>query len=174
MGKRHPPSADRHETRLAQGRRMAGLTVAVTVGGHRCGLPADVVDEVHRAVEVTAVPLAPEVVEGVVDLRGEVVPVIGLRRRLGLPPREVRPSDRLVFIRLPGRRVALRVDAVLDLVTVHPTQQTAGAGLLPDAGYLDGVVRLDDGLLLIHDVAAFLSSEEAASLDDALAQRRTG
>lgn len=152
---------------------MAGLTLVVTVEGHRCGLSADDVDEVHRAVEVTAVPLAPHVVEGVVDLRGEVVPVIGLRRRLGLAPSPVRPSDRLVFVRLPDRRVALRVDAVLDLVSVQAAQQIAGTELMPEAGYLEGIVRLDDGLLLIHDLTAFLSSQEAASLDEALAQQRT-
>lgn len=153
---------------------MVELALAVMVDGHRCGLPADVVDEVHRAVEITAVPLAPEVVEGVVDVRGELVAVIGLRRRLGLAPSEVRPSDRLVFVRLPDRRVALRVDAVVDLVTVQAEQQTPGSELVPAAGYLDGVVRLGDGLLLIHDVTAFLSSEEAASLDEAFAERAAG
>lgn len=154
-----------------EGGSVGRLVLVVTVGKHRCGLLAGEVDEVHRAVEIVPVPLAPDVVEGVVDLRGQVIPVIGLRRRLALPHSAVRPSDRLVFVRLPSRRVALRVDAVLDLMRV---QQTGGVQAVVDAPHLQGIARLDDGLLLIHDVAAFLSSEESASLDEALEHAELG
>lgn len=144
------------------------LSLVLAVAGHRCGLLAENVIEIHRAAAITPVPKAPAVVEGVIDVRGDVVPVVGLRRRLGLTPTPVQPSDVLVRVRLPGRVIALRADEVVDLVEVPTDRRIPVDDVLPDATHLDGVARLDDGLLLIHDVPAFLSSEEARTLDDAL------
>ena len=109
------------------------------------------------------------VIDGVIDAHGTVVAVLDLRTRFGLSRRPASLSDHLVLVRLEDRTVALRVDRVLDLVTV-PASAVAVAVGLPSDLHLQGVARLDDGLLLIHDVGAFLSDDEAAALDDALAE----
>lgn len=143
--------------------------VVVEVGGHRCGLPVEAVVDLHRMVGSVPLPEAPAVIDGVIDLHGTVVAVLDLRTRFGLSRRPASPSDHLVLVRLEDRTVALRVDRVLDLVTVPTSAVVAASTLLPGR-HLRGVARLDDGLLLIHDVGAFLSDAEAAALDDALAE----
>lgn len=159
----------------AQGQSERGAADAPTavlvveVGGYRCGLPVEVVVELHRMVASVPLPEAPAVIDGVIDVRGGVVAVLDLRTRFGLSRRSARPSDHLVLVGVEDRTVALRADRVLDLVTVSASAVVAAVGL-PSGPHLRGVARLDDGLLLIHDVGAFLSDDEAAALDDALAE----
>lgn len=143
------------------------VVLVVDVGGHRSGLPAEVVQELQRMVAVVPLPGAPVVVDGVIDVRGAVVPVIDMRARFGLSRRPPAPSEHLVLIQAGDRSVALRVDRVLDLVEIASGAVASASGL-PRGPHLRGVTRLADGLLLIHDVEAFLSDHEAALLEDAL------
>lgn len=148
----------------------APTTVLVAeVDGHRCGLPVETVVELHRMVASVPLPEAPAVIDGVIDVHGTVVAVLDLRTRFGLSRRSASPSDHLVLVRLEDRTVALRVDRVLNVVTVSASAVVV-APRLPHDPHLRGVARLDDGLLLIHDVGAFLSDDEAGALDDALAE----
>jgi purine-binding chemotaxis protein CheW len=131
---------------------------------------ADVV-EVVRAVAVMPLPGSPAVVEGVIDLRGSVVPVFDLRRRFGRAPRDVDPADVFVIVRASDRVAALHADAVSDLADVDdravadPRAQTAAGD------FISGVAMLPDGLALISDIERFLSHSEAVALDDALSDR---
>src|SRR5205085_6551817 len=92
-------------------------------------------------------------VEGVVNLRGRVVPVFDLRVRLGLPARAVAPSDHLIVAQSGGRLVALRVDRALDLIQLDAEPGAAGEG--------EGtrVARLANGLAPLLDVQAVLAGE---------------
>lgn len=139
------------------------------VCGHRCGLPVEAVVELYRMVASVPLPEAPAVIDGVIDAHGTVVAVLDLRTRFGLSRRPATTDDHLVLVRFEDRTVALRVDRVLDLVTVPASAVIAAPVPLPDS-HLQGVARLDDGLLLIHDVGAFLSDHEVAALDEALAE----
>ncbi len=142
--------------------------VVVDVDGVRCALAAVEVVELHPVVLIAPLPGAPAAVEGVVDLRGTVVPVFDLRARLGLTRRPPILSDHLVFARVGSRVVGLRVDRAVDLAVIDTSRIEEGLALAP-APYVSGVARLDDGLVLIHDLATFLTSEEAVALDEALA-----
>src|SRR5438270_7042780 len=86
------------------------------VEGQRYGLAAGAVRELLRMVAVVPLPGAPAVIEGVVNLRGAVVPVLDLRRRFGLPARAATPTDHLIVADAGGRAVALRVDRAVELV----------------------------------------------------------
>lgn len=138
----------------------------------RYGLPLGSVHEVVRAVAITRLPAAPAVVEGAIDLRGRVVPALDLRRRFGLPPREISPRDHLVIASTGGRLVALRVDRADWLVELEPDAVDEAADLGAGRDYVAGVARLPDGLVLIHDLETFLSEAEAATLDRALDEAR--
>lgn len=144
--------------------------LVVDVDGHRCALPADVVVEIHPAVQLARLPDAPEVVVGMVNRRGRPLPVLDLRRRLGLPGRSLRPEDRLVVLALPGREVALLVDAAVDMLTVPAEAIDEAVTGAAEAARSSGVAVLPDGLLVILDVQGFLSSGESAALDEALQQ----
>jgi purine-binding chemotaxis protein CheW len=133
-------------------------------GGVRFGLYSGCV------VEVVIVPLprAPSIIEGVFDYRGTVVPVLGLRVRFSLGRKPLEISDHLVVLRAGGRTAAFRADRALDLVRVPESDIAAAAKVTPAAEYVDGIARLRDGLVLIHDPEAFLTRAEAEVLETAL------
>jgi purine-binding chemotaxis protein CheW len=133
----------------------------------RYALPLDSVERVVRAAEVTALPKAPAVVLGALDIAGDILPVFSLRRRLGLPDRELRSGDQLLIARTAHRRVVLCVDAALGLVD-DPGAPVDAATLAPGLEHIGGVISLPDGLVLIHDLEAFLSDDESRALDAAL------
>jgi purine-binding chemotaxis protein CheW len=150
--------------------RMRGLLFEVD--GIRLALPLDSVAEIVRAVAVTPLPGAPRVVEGVISVRGEIVPVLNLRARLGLKPRAASTSDRLALANAGGRRVAVRVDQVDWLADIDPSSIRPASELTTGLDHVKGVTQLEGGLVLIHDLDTFLSSAEAESLDSALAVKR--
>lgn len=119
-------------------------------------------------VEVMPLPNAPEVVRGVISVRGQIVPVIDLRRRFRCPSREVGLNDHLIIARTARRTVALIVDTVLDVVECAEQDVISGETILPGLEYVNGVVKLPDGMVLIHDLDTFLSLEEERALDEAV------
>jgi purine-binding chemotaxis protein CheW len=143
--------------------------VIVELEGQRYGLRADAVREVVRAGSITPLPNAPAVVEGVINVRGSVVAVFDLRQRFGLPARALDPSEYFALARAGDREVAVRVDRAIELVSIDPAAVDRAEPILRRSRYLAGVAKLDEGLVLIHDLEAFLSEAEAASVDEALA-----
>jgi len=133
----------------------------------RFGLPAHAVVEVLRAVWVEPLPVAPPVVEGLVDYRGKQLAVFDLRARFGLPLRPVQPEDHMVVVQTTARQAVLRVDRVEALASAPAATTPPG----PAAQGLSGVVRLEDALLLIHDPERFLSEAESAALDACLQEQ---
>ena len=124
---------------------------------------------VERAAAVAPLPGAPAGVLGVINVRGEILPVLDLRQRFGLPARAIHPADQLVLVQTPARRLAFFADQVSS-VAAWPDEailQAAELGLQDAA--TAAVVRLPDGLILIQDMDRFLAQEEAALLDRTLA-----
>lgn len=140
------------------------------LGEERCALPLAAVSEILPAASLTSLPGAPAIVEGVLDLRGEPLPVLDVRVRLGISPRPLAPDQHLVVVRR-DRPVALRVDRADELVTLAAGDVVDPSTLAPGLGHLAGVARLPDGLVLIHDPAAFLDQTEAEALEAALHAR---
>jgi purine-binding chemotaxis protein CheW len=138
------------------------------LGDQRFGLWARDVRELVRAVAIVPLPRAPRIVEGVINLRGRIVPVLDLRSRFGLPPKELEPSDHFVVAAVGARLVAVRADRALDLIPVHLDRAQLAELEAAGARYVAGVARLPDGLALIHDLQTFLDVRETAALDDAL------
>lgn len=157
---------DDADTALGLTRQLSHLVCRV--GDHRFALDTRDVVEVHRAVAVTALPGAPETVIGAVDLRGRFVPVLDVRRRLGLPATPVRASDVLVHVELRGQPVLLRVDAALGVNPIAEDRMRDADDVVPGARYLRSVTTSDDGPLVVHDIEAFLSATEVTRLVDAL------
>lgn len=143
------------------------LTV-FTLDNQRYALPLSASERVVRMVAITPLPNAPDIILGVVNFHGRVVPVINMRRRFGLPEREISLQDQLVIAHTARRPVALVADAVLDVIACAAQSLIAAEDILAKVDYVDGVVKLADGLILIHDLDKFLSLEEEETLDQVL------
>ncbi len=138
---------------------MTALLI-VTLDGTSLALPASEVTEVIRAVAITPVPGCPAAVEGVVNVRGALLPVYELRRRFGLAPRAVHPDDHFVVATVaPRGSVVVRVSRADELREIDPAL-VAAATTSADP-LIRGLARLPDGLSIICDLAAFLTDLEA-------------
>lgn len=135
----------------------------------RLAILASATVEVARAVAVTALPSAPAVVAGVINLRGDPTPVVDLRARFALPPMPVSTEHHLVIARCGPRKVAFHVDRVIDLISVADSALHPATVVGPGAEHVAGFVTLPDGLIVIHDLERFLTVGEAAALDAAMA-----
>ncbi|MDD2853048.1 MAG: chemotaxis protein CheW, partial [Desulfuromonadaceae bacterium] len=131
----------------------------------RYGLPLGVVERVVRMVEITTVPMNPGFILGVINVQGNIIPVLDLRRRFGLPERPVELSDQLIIIRSAARSFALMTDTACEVRECTEQMQTA-AEILPDLPFLAGVVKLPDGLILLQNPETLLSPDEAAVIDE--------
>ena len=140
----------------------------LAVDGQTYALHLEAVDRVLRMAEVTPLPGAPDAVEGVINIQGEVIPVASIRRRLGLAHRGVAVSDSLVVAHARTRRLAIIAESVLGVVE-RPADAVVSAGdLARGIQHIEGVLKTSDGLVLIQDLDRFFSPEEEQSLDLAL------
>jgi purine-binding chemotaxis protein CheW len=121
-------------------------------------------------VAISPLPGAPEAALGVINLHGDVVPVLDVRRRLGLAPREYGPAARLLVARSRLRVVALAVDEVTGVAEVEAASIVPLETVLPGIEYVSGVATVPDGLVLIHDLDAFFSLDEERQLAAALGE----
>ena len=119
------------------------------------------------AVEVSPVPNAPQVIHGLIDYHGMVVPVINLRCRLQLPEQPIRRNDIFIIADTSIRKIALVADAAKDVISIPGIDRVSSARVDPgiEAG---GILRLDDGIILIYDIEKFLSGKEEKELQEAI------
>jgi purine-binding chemotaxis protein CheW len=144
--------------------------LVVTLDGDNIALSVEDVREVLRAAQPTALANAPAIVEGVLNVRGELVPLLSIRSRLGRGPREMRAADYIVVARASGHVVAFAVDAVVELRRIPLGDITAAAAVVRGTSHIEGVARLPDGALVIHDLGALLDADEIFMLDRALSE----
>lgn len=148
---------------------LSGPYAVLCLDAVRIALQLAVVERVVQAAELSPLPGAPEIVLGLLNLQGRVIPAFDLRRRFGLPARAMVPGDHIVVARARRRTVALLADAVAGVSACTEAERIDARDILPGLTLVAGVVRRDDGLLLVHDLESFLSLDEAAQLDAAMA-----
>ena len=143
-----------------------------TIDEQQFALPLTNVLRVVSAVEIRFLPRAPEVIAGIINVRGKIVPVIDIRKKLGLPAKETALEDRLIIANTAKREVAIMADNVPGLRTISPSQQVWPQEARHLAQYLQGVVTTDDGLILIYDLDKFLDLGEEMELENAMKHQR--
>lgn len=128
------------------------------------------VQEIIRHMDLTRVPRTPDFVDGVINLRGRVIPVLDLRKRFGLPEGERTNETRIIVVDVDNRTVGLKVDAVSEVLrlpadTVEPPPSWV-TGIESD--YIKGVGKLDGRLIILLDVAKILTRTEKDALGSVL------
>ncbi len=156
-------------SRAAAGSDELLQLVSFKIGDEEFGVDILKVQEINRMLEVTRVPNAPEFVDGVINLRGKVIPIIALRRRFGMERKESDKNTRIVVVELNGKIVGFVVDAVSEVlriprsVTEPPPPIVAGI----DADYITAVGKLEDRLLILLDLESVLSGVEKGKVSAA-------
>lgn len=140
--------------------------VTFSIGEEEFGVNILKVQEIIRTMEITKVPRAPAFVEGVINLRGKVIPIIDLRRRFGLTSKQEDKDTRIIVIEINSIIVGFVVDAVSEVLripasTVEPPPPVV-AGVESD--YINGVGKLKERLLIMLDLDRLLSTEDMEML----------
>lgn len=144
------------------------MLVVFILNEQRYALHLAAVERIVRMVEITPLPEAPDIVFGVVNVQGRVIPVVNIRRRFGLPERETNLSDQLIIAKTSKRPVALLSDGVSGVIEKAAERVVTSEEILSGMKYVEGVMKFEDGMILIHDIDKFLSLEEEKVLDEAM------
>lgn len=144
------------------------LQLVFLLDAQRYALYVRVVERVVHAAAITPLPKAPEIVLGVINLEGKLIPVLDIRKRFNLPQRSLRTSDQFVIARTASRHVALLVDNVVNVTDRDNGEIIPADDIVDGVSYISGIVKDREGLVLIHDLDTFLSIEEESQLDNAL------
>lgn len=147
------------------GRDLMTEFVTVVIDGQMLGIPVLIVDDVLGARTITPVPLSPDAVAGVLNLRGRIVTAIDVRRRLGLEPLEDLSKCMSVVVEHNGEPYSLLVDKVGDVLAINSAQCHANPPTLPEnwRSVSKGIYQLEDELLLLLDVDGLLNFAQAIS-----------
>lgn len=135
------------------------------------GVDIGAVREIIRMQEITSIPRTPEYVEGVINLRGKVTPVVDLRKRFGLAVAERTNENRTVVVDIGGNDIGVIVDTVTEVMGVPADAVEPPSSVITttDSDYLVGIVKLDSRLIILLDLEKVLSAQEIAVLESDLA-----
>ncbi len=139
-----------------------------SLGAAEYALDIMVIRQIIRPRPIRPVPRAPTFVEGVVELRGAVIPVVDLRRRFGVEPEVGPAAAKLIIVRLQGRLVALVVDRVIGVHRVKKTEIRGTPHWIagPEAAVFSGVCRREEHLVLVIDLQQLLTTQETLHLGE--------
>jgi purine-binding chemotaxis protein CheW len=138
--------------------------VSFMIGSEEYGIDILKVQEINRMPEITKVPQAPHYVDGVINLRGKVIPIINTRRRFSLEEKENDNDTRIVVVDINGEVIGLVVDSVNEVLRIPgsivepPPNVTVNSGV----DYITGVARLEDRLLILLDLDRLVGDTAAA------------
>lgn len=140
--------------------------VSFNIGSEEFGVDILKVQEINRMVEITKVPQAPSYVEGVINLRGKVIPIIDLRKRFNLELKEQDKNTRIVVVDIAGSIMGMIVDSVSEVLrlpanTVEPPPDLV-TGI--NSEYINGVAKLEDRLLIFLDLSKVVDMEALAAV----------
>lgn len=142
--------------------------VGFRIGQETFGLPISIVREIVRVPEITSVPNAPDHIEGVINLRGRIVPIVDLRKRFGQKTFEPNKRNRIVVVELEKRIIGLIVNSASEVLRIPPSEIEEPNNLFKEGevDYITGVGKLQGRLVILLDVNKVLQRGELRELDE--------
>jgi purine-binding chemotaxis protein CheW len=134
----------------------------------RFALPLSDVERILRAVEIKPLPKAPAIVMGLINFQGRIIPVLNLRKFFCLPETGVTLNDQIIMAHSTNRPIALLVDNVLSVSEYNEADILMPEALFPGIDYLDGVAKLEDGIIYIYNLERLFLSQEIAGIEQLL------
>jgi purine-binding chemotaxis protein CheW len=142
--------------------------VGFRIGRETFGLPIAIVREIVRVPEITSVPNAPEYIEGVINLRGRIIPVVDLRKRFGQETVTLNKKSRIVVVELGTRAVGLIVNSASEVLRLPPSEIEKPSNVFQEGelDYITGVGKLQGRLVILLDLNRILQRAELRRLDE--------
>ncbi len=136
--------------------------VSFNIGEEEFGVDILKVQEINRMVDVTRVPNTPEYVDGVINLRGKVIPIIDLRRRFGMERKEKDKNTRIIVVELNSKVLGFVVDAVSEVLRINKSLSEPPPPIIAgiESDYITAIAKLENRLLILLDLERVLTAEE--------------
>lgn len=158
---------------MEKAREQTGTTeemeqmISFSVGGEEYGIDIRTVKEVIRVGSITALPKAPSFVKGVINLRGDVIPIIDLRDKLGFDDKLSGETARIIVVEVEEKSIGMIVDSVSHVFRLAPEQIEAAPDWLGGftREYLKGIARLEERLIVLLKIDSILTSDEKLELE---------
>ena len=143
--------------------------VGFRIGNETFGVRIASVREIVRVPEITSVPSAPETVEGVINLRGKIIPVMDLRKRFGHVDIQPDKKNRILVVELQSKLIGLIVNAASEVLKIPPSDIEAPGSVFAEgeSSYVTGVGKLKGRLIILLDVSKLLHQQEVKKLEEA-------
>jgi purine-binding chemotaxis protein CheW len=143
--------------------------VSFMVGTEEFAIPILSVQEINRMMQITRVPQSPPFIEGVINLRGKIIPVMDLRKRFGLAEQENTSDSRIIVVEVGTRVIGFTVDRVNEVLRINSDIVEAAPAMVTgvDSDYVQGVGKLEDRLLILLSLERLFNADELAELDAA-------
>jgi purine-binding chemotaxis protein CheW len=143
--------------------------VGFRIGNETFGVLIGSVREIVRVPEITSVPSAPETVEGVINLRGKIIPVMDLRKRFGQTEVQPDKKNRILVVELDTKLVGLIVNAASEVLKIPPSEIEPPGNVFAEgeSNYVTGVGKLKGRLIILLDVSKLLQRQEVKKLEEA-------
>lgn len=142
--------------------------VSFIIGNEEFGVDILFVQEINRMIQITKVPNSPDFVDGVINLRGRVIPVIDLRCKLGIAKKEHDKNTRIIVVEVKGNTVGFIVDAVNEVLRIPKNITEAPPALVSgvNSEFIKAVGKLEDRLLILLDLEKVISAEQMETLSE--------
>ena len=136
--------------------------VTFEVGKEQFAIDILSVQEINRMMQITRVPQSPDCLEGVINLRGRIIPVVDLRKRFGLTKSECNEDSRIVVVEVVGRVLGFIVDRVNEVLRVDSSIVDAAPAMTAsvERDYIRGVAKLENRLVILLDLARLFADEK--------------
>jgi len=143
--------------------------VGFRIGNETYGVRIGSVREIVRVPEITSVPSAPDLIEGVINLRGKIIPVMDLRKRFGQTEIISDRRNRILVVELENKLIGLIVNAASEVLKIPPSEVDSPGSLFAEgeSSYVTGVGKLKGRLIILLDIAKLLQRPEYKQLEEA-------
>ena len=143
--------------------------VGFRIGNETSGVGIGSVREIVRVPEITSVPSAPDLIEGVINLRGKIIPVMDLRKRFGQTEIISDKKNRILVVELENKLIGLIVNAASEVLKIPPSEVDSPGSVFAEgeSSYVTGVGKLKGRLIILLDIAKLLQRPEYKRLEEA-------
>lgn len=146
--------------------------VLFTLNDRNFALPLDNVKRITRAAAVTPLPSGIDIVVGVINLQGQIMPVINIRKRFSMDEKTISADDHFIVAEVKNKTFAILVDTVTDIIEFSDTEFTKNEGELFNLPYVKGIVNKGQQMILIHDLETLLSNEEIEQISKVIVKSK--
>jgi purine-binding chemotaxis protein CheW len=142
--------------------------VIFKLGNESFGVEIATVESIIKMQTITRLPQAPSFVEGIINLRGKILPVIDLRRRLNIDLTEINKDSRMVVVALSGTTVAMIVDQVSEVLRINDDIVEAPPTIAQsvDSRFIEGIAKIDETLVILLNLSKVLNTSETSMLEE--------